>query len=96
MHSSAGEPGAQSVLPTAGCGASAVTVLCAMVTSAEVPMTRPTVHGIRLAPPRNAAVKLVGGRFQRFSAESTSIRRASFITTMRSASASASDWSWVT
>ena len=90
MHSSALDSGAQSILPTAGCGASALTVLCAMVTSADVPMTRPTVHGIRLAPPRNAAVKLVGGRFHRFSAVSTSISRALFITTIRSASASAS------
>ena len=59
-------------------------------------MTRPTVHGMRFAPPRNAAVKLVGGRFHRFSAVSTSISRALFITTIRSASASASAWSWVT
>ena len=41
MHSSACESGAQSILPTAGCGASALTVLCAMVTNADVPMTRP-------------------------------------------------------
>ncbi len=53
-------------------------------------MTRVTVQGSRLAPPRNAAVKLDGGRFHKASAVSMSASLALRITAIRSASARAS------